>query len=85
MWFGNIKLGSRVDLNSLVKVARKITAVNQTQPHNIYNKRVLKKAQVIVDCPDRPLFKEFASLPSGRRLMERLKGLQHCLCLKQKD
>lgn len=66
-WFGALSVTNKNRLTRLVRVAGKIIGLEQSQLHDIYSRRVTRKARQIMECPDHPLFKEFSLLPSGRR------------------
>ena len=64
-WFGCLALSSKNRLVNLVKVASKVIGVQQSQLQDIYSRRILSRAQQILNFPDHPLFDEFDLLPSG--------------------
>ena len=67
VWIGNCNRAERHKLGWFVRVADKVIGVKQSPLRDLYDSRVIRRALVILDCDDHPLYREFVLLPSGRR------------------
>ena len=54
-------------LNKVVNVCGKVVGERQEQLSQLYERRVVRKARVIVDANSHVLAKHYELLPSGRR------------------
>ena len=66
-WYGGISLRDKNNLSHIVRVAGKLIGCPQVSLTNIYEKQVMRKANVILDCVNHPLHCLFEVFPSGRR------------------
>ena len=58
---------SKNDLNKVVNVCGKVVGDRQKQLSQLYERRVVRKARVIVDDNSHVFAKHYELLPSGRR------------------
>ena len=66
--FGGLKVKSKNVLNNVVNVCGKVVGERQEQLSQLYERRVVQKARVIVDDNSHVLTKRYYELlPSGRR------------------
>ena len=67
--FGNLTVKLRSKLASMHKTAMKIVGRKEYEPiQSIYEQAVRRKAKKIISNSQHPLFPEYKTLPSGRRL-----------------
>ena len=68
-WFGNLTVKLKSKLAGMHKTAMKIVGRKEYEPiQSIYEQAVRKKAKKIISNSQHPLFPEYKTLPSGRRL-----------------
>ena len=67
-WFGNLTIQSKNMIGKVVKTAMKVIGLPNNRPlQGIYEEKVVRQAQRILDDPTHILFNEYDLLPSGRR------------------
>ena len=66
-WFGGLNVKSKNVLNKVVTVCGKVVGERQELLSQLYERRVERKARVIVDDNSHVLAKYYELLPSGRR------------------
>ena len=66
-WYGNTTQQEKLELDRVVKTARKIIGCDLPPLEQLYTKRVLRKARAIVADDQHPAYHLFVPLPSGRR------------------
>ena len=65
-WFGGLNVKSKNVLNKVVNVCGKVVGERQEHLSQLYERRVVQKARVIVDDNSHVLAKYYELLPSGR-------------------
>ena len=66
-WFGGLDVKSKNVLNKVVNVCGKVVGERQEHLSQLYERRVVQKARVIVNDNSHVLAKHYELLPSGRR------------------
>ena len=66
-WFGNLSVKNKNVLNRIVNVCSKVVGVKQEGLNELYERRVMRKAQVILSDKSHCLSKYYELLPSGKR------------------
>ena len=68
VWFGNLTVKIKSQINSLVKTALKVVGVKEHPTlQTIFEETVLRQARKITTDPSHVLYSEYDLLPSGRR------------------
>ena len=66
-WSGGLNVKNKNVLNKVVNVCGKAVGERQEQLSQLYERRVVRKARMIVDDNSHVLAKHYELLPSGRR------------------
>jgi hypothetical protein len=66
-WFGGLSVKYKNIINKVVNVCGKITGEKQISLQQLYNQRVRRKAQGIINDTSHVLARFYESLPSGKR------------------
>ena len=66
-WYGSLNVKCKNVLNRVVNVCSKVVGVRQTSMTELYERRVVRKAERIVNDSGHVLAKHYELLPSGRR------------------
>ena len=68
MWFGNLTVRSKAQINRLAQIALKVMGVREHPTlQAIFEESVVKKAKRIIADPSHVLHSEYELLPTGRR------------------
>ena len=68
-WFGNLSIKDKNTLGKIVKTASKIIGTQMESLESFFNRQLVRKARIITNDEDHPLFPEYTSLPSGLRFV----------------
>jgi hypothetical protein len=66
-WYGSLGVRSKRMLNDVVNVCSKVVGARQVNIQELYDRRVVKKAEQILNDDSHVLAKYYELLPSGRR------------------
>lgn len=80
-WFGNLTAQLKNKLANMHQTTRKIIGRREYESvQSLYEQEVMKQARKIISDSQHPIFPEYESLPSGKRLHMQIRSPKNIIC-----